>query len=183
MKMKRIGWVGFVLASFVYAQGTQPSSANSNASSQDQQFLMKAAQGGMAEVALGRLAEKNASNSSVKQFGERMVQDHTKANDQAKSLASQKGVTLPASMNSKDEALERTLSSKTGSDFDKAYITAMLKDHKEDIAEFQNEANSGIDRDIKAWASKTLPTLQEHYRMAEGCARQLGISVSTGGDR
>ncbi len=178
----RVFLVGAAVALAAYPQSSSRSS--SSQSMGDQQFLMKAAQGGMAEVELGQLAEKNASNSSVKQFGQRMVTDHSKANEQAKSLAAQKSITLPASMNSTDQSLYRSLSSKTGSDFDKAYITAMIKDHHEDIAEFQHEANSGTDPDIKAWAAKTLPTLQEHLRMAESCAKQLGISTSpTGGDR
>ena len=172
-------------AIIVFAQDspTQNKSRSSKSIGGDQQFAMKAAQGGMAEVQLGQLAQKNASNNSVKQFGERMVTDHSNANDQLKGLASQKNITVPISLSAKDQALYRNLSSKTGSDFDKAYITAMLKDHKEDIAEFQQEANSGSDPDIKAWAAKTLPTLQEHLRMAEDCAKQIGISTTTGGER
>jgi len=147
----------------------------------DHQFLTKAAEGGMAEVALGRLAEKSGSNTCVKQFGERMVTDHSKANDQAKSLAAQKNITLPSSMNTKDESTYRSLSSKTGSDFDKAYMSDMIEDHRADIAEFRQEANSGTDPDIKAWASKTLPTLEEHLKLAESCGKQLGVTT-TGGD-
>ena len=149
----------------------------------DRHFMEKAAQGGMAEVQLGQLAQKNGSSSCAKQFGQKMASDHSKANDQAKSLAAQRGITLPASMNSKDQSLYRSLSSKTGSDFDKAYITATIKDHNQDIAEFRQEAISGSDPDIKAWAAKTLPTLEEHLRMAEDCAKQLGIASTTGGDR
>jgi putative membrane protein len=170
-------------AAVAFSQDDQPSKSRSKSMGGDQQFMMKAAQGGMAEVQLGQLAQKNASNSAVKQFGERMVTDHSKANDQAKSLASQKNITLPTSMGSKEQSMYRSLSSKTGNEFDKAYITAMIKDHNEDIAEFQQEANSGNDPDVKAWAAKTLPTLKEHLRMAEDCAKQLGISTTTGGDR
>jgi putative membrane protein len=165
------------------AEDTQMPSKNraSARSMGDQQFLKKAAEGGMAEVQLGQLASKNASTGCATEFGQRMVADHSKANDQAKSLAGEKNITLPASPSAKDQSLYRTLSSKTGSDFDKAYIGAMIKDHKEDITEFQQEANSGNDPDIKAWAAKTLPTLQQHLTMAEDCAKQLGISSTTGG--
>jgi putative membrane protein len=181
----RVLFVAVATAAIAFAQDSPPQSKSRPSKSMggDHQFMMKAAQGGMAEVQLGQLAQKNASNSSVKQFGERMVTDHSKANDQAKALAGEKNITLPTSLSAKDQALYRNLSGKTGSDFDKAYITAMLKDHKEDIAEFQQEANSGTDPDIKAWAAKTLPTLQEHLRMAEDCAKQLGISTTTGGDQ
>ncbi len=187
MYMHRLGVaVAIVGAVCVIASAQEPqtqSKRSSTHSMSDRNFLMKAAEGGMAEVELGQLAAKNASNSSVKQFGQRMVTDHSKANEQAKAIAAQKNVTLPTSMNSKDQATYRNLSSKTGSDFDKAYITDMLKDHREDIAEFRSEANSGTDPDVKAWAAKTLPTLEEHLRMAEDCAKQLGISTtSTGGD-
>ncbi len=166
-----------------FAQDTPAQSRQKSSKSMggDHQFAMKAAQGGMAEVQLGQLAQKNGSHSCVKQFGERMVTDHSKANDQLKALASQKNITLPTSLSAKDEATYRSLSSKSGSDFDKSYITDMLKDHREDIAEFQQQSNSGTDPDLKAWAAKTLPTLQEHLRMAESCAKQLGISTTTGG--
>ncbi|MBZ5602132.1 MAG: DUF4142 domain-containing protein [Acidobacteriia bacterium] len=183
-KTIRVILIGTALALAVNAQDSQPPAKTSSRAMGDHQFVTKAAQGGMAEVQLGQLAQKNASNSSVQQFGQRMATDHAKANEQLKSLAAQKGITLPSGMDSKDQSLYRSLSSKTGKDFDKAYITAMIKDHNEDIAEFQHEANSGTDPDIKAWAAKTLPTLQEHLRLAESCAKQLGISTTpTGGDR
>lgn len=166
-----------------FAQDPQTSKRSSTRSMSDHHFLTMAAEGGTAEVELGQLASKNGSNSCVKQFGQRMVTDHSKANDQAKGIAAQKSVTLPTSMSSKDQTMYRSLSPKTGTDFDKAYMTAMLKDHREDIAEFRHEANSGTDPDIKAWAAKTLPTLEEHLKLAEDCAKQLGISTSsTGGD-
>jgi putative membrane protein len=171
--------LGAVIA---YPQTSQRSSAGAAAMS-DQQFLKNAAQGGMAEVELGQLAEKNASSSTVKQFGQRMVTDHSRLNEQTKAVAAQKNVTLPTSMNSEDQAEYRDLSSKTGSDFDKAYIRDMLKDHNKDIEEFRHEANAGNDPDIKALAAKALPVLEEHLRLAENAAKQLGISTSpTGGD-
>lgn len=138
-----------------------------SAGSADQSFMMKAAQGGMAEVELGNLAKSNAKSDAVKQFGQRMVDDHTKANDELKSIASQKNVTLPSSMDAKDQATKDRLSGLHGAAFDRAYMADMVKDHRHDIAEFQKEANSGKDPDVKAFASKTLPTLKEHLRLAE----------------
>lgn len=171
-------------AAIAYPQDTSQTypQSKTRTMSGDQTFLKKAIEGGMAEVQLGQLAQKNASNSSVKQFGERMVTYHSKANDQAKSLAAQKNITPPTSLNSKDQATYRSLSAKTGAEFDKAYITAMIKDHNEDIAEFRHQANSGTDPDIKAWAAKTLPTLEEHLKMAQDIAKQLGIATTTGGE-
>jgi putative membrane protein len=185
MKTKRIRVVAALVFSMTaFSQDSQTQPRTHSRAPGDQTFLAKAAEGGMAEVQLGQLAEKNGSSSCVKQFGQRMVADHSKANEIAKSIAVQKSITLPASASAKDQSLYRSLSAKTGSDFDKAYITAMVKDHREDIAEFRQEANSGNDPDIKGWAAKTLPTLEEHLRMAQDCATQLGISTgTTGGDR
>jgi putative membrane protein len=133
----------------------------------DNTFVTKAAQGGMAEVELGRLATERAANAKVKQFGQQMVDDHTKANDELKSIASGKGVTLPSMLDSKDQATKNKLSSLQGAAFDRAYMEDMVSDHEKDIAEFQREADHGTDADMKAFASKTLPTLQHHLQMAK----------------
>ncbi len=143
----------------------------------DNSFAKDAAEGGMAEVKMGQLAQSNAMNASVKMFGQRMVTDHTKMGDELKAVASRKNIALPSDISSKQELTYKTLSSKTGADFDKAYISDMVKDHEEDVAAFQKEANSGTDEDLKALASKALPTLQEHLKMAQDIARQLGVSV------
>ena len=146
-------------------------SDNSNASSQlgaaDKTFVMKAAQGGMAEVEMGQLATQNAQSEDVKQFGQRMVDDHTKAGDQLKQLAQQKGVSVPTELSAKDKAEKEHLSKLKGAKFDKAYMQHMVQDHKTDVAEFQKEANSGKDSDVKNWASQTLPTLQDHLKQAQ----------------
>ncbi len=135
--------------------------------SPDQNFMMKAAQGGMAEVKMGQLATQNAQSQAVKDFGQKMVDDHTKANDELKGLAGQKSVTLPTDLDAKDQATYDRLSKLNGAAFDKAYMRDMVMDHRKDIADFQHEANNGRDPDVKAWASKTLPTLQEHLRIAQ----------------
>lgn len=133
----------------------------------DSTFAMKAAQGGMAEVRLGQLATQNASNPDVKTFGQRMIDDHTKANDRLKAIAEQKGLTLPANIDAKDQATYDRLSKLRGAEFDRAYTSDMVKDHREDIAEFEKEANAGNDPDIKGFAAETLPTLREHLKLAE----------------
>jgi predicted outer membrane protein len=160
---------------------TQPASGKSSHGT-DQSFLAEAVQGNLAEIQLGQLAQQNASSQTVKQFGHRMVADHTSLLEQAKSLASAKGIGLPTSPSAKDETTYQSLKAKTGAAFDKAYISDMLSDHRQDIAKFQTEAKSGADADIRALASKALPTLQEHLRLAEHAARQLGIPVGTGGE-
>ena len=133
----------------------------------DANFADKAAQGGMAEVELGKMAAKKAKDPKVKQFGQRMVDDHTKINDQLKSIATNKGLTLPTMLDSKDEALKNKLSSLQGEEFDKTYMENMVSDHEKDISDFQHEADHGQDADLKAFAQKNLPTLQTHLQLAK----------------
>jgi putative membrane protein len=146
----------------------------------DRAFLKSAAEGGMDEVKLGELAQANGMSTTVKEFAARMVADHSKMGEEVKNVAASKNVSLPTSITLMQEASYKLLQAKSGEAFDKAYITAMVKDHKADIAAFQKEADSGSDPDIKALASQALPTLHEHLRMAENAARELGISPTTG---
>jgi putative membrane protein len=141
----------------------------------DRTFMAKASQGGMAEVELGQLAASKATNQKVKDFGQRMVDDHSKANDQLKSIASNKGVSLPSDISSKERALIERLSQMSGDTFDKAYMRAMVDDHKTDIAEFEKEANGGQDSDLKTFASSTLPTLKAHLDLANDAAKAVGV--------
>jgi len=133
----------------------------------DNTFVTKAAEGGMAEVELGNLAVQKATNEKVKSFGQKMVDDHTKANNDLKSAVAGKGITLPGAIDSKSEVQKQRLSNLSGAAFDRAYMEDMVRDHKEDVSEFQKESHSGTDPDVKAFASKTLPTLQEHLKLAE----------------
>jgi len=142
----------------------------------DQIFAKKAAQGGMAEVQLGQLAVTKASSQKVKDFGQKMVDDHSKANDQLKSIAGQNNVTLPTSLSPKDKQLVNRLSGLSGADFDKAYMSAMVKDHQMDISQFEAEASSGRNTDLKSFASNTLPTLKEHLSLAKDAAGSAGAT-------
>jgi len=128
---------------------------------------MKAAEGGLAEVELGNLAKDKASNADVKAFGQQMVDDHSKANDELKQLASSKGITLPTETDAKHKAERDRLSKMSGAEFDKAYMQAMVADHRTDVNEFRRESQRGGDADVKSWAAKTLPTLEHHLQMAE----------------
>lgn len=142
--------------------------------SADQSFMKKAAEGGMAEVALGELAAKQASSEEVKQFGQRMVDDHSKANRELMDLASQKGVTLPSEPNSQQKAMKAKMEKMTGANFDRDYVHDMVKDHDKDVAEFEKQSRTAHDPDLKAWAAKTLPTLQEHQKMIHEIANKMG---------
>src|ERR1044072_311404 len=146
------------------AMGEQTGMANMAAA--DHNFLMDAAMGGLMEVELGRVAAQQGTSEAIKQFGQRMVDDHSKANEALTTLASSKGVTLPTSIDDKKRAQVTKLSAMTGADFDRAYAKMMLKDHEKDVSEFEKESTKGTDRNVKAFASKTLPTLQEHLTLA-----------------
>jgi len=116
------------------------------------------------------MATEKGSNQAVKDFGQKMVDDHTKANDELKSLATSKNMMLPSAPNAKEKATIDKMSAMSGAAFDKAYVRDMVMDHKKDVALFTKEANSGTDSDVKAFASKTLPTLQEHQKMINDIA-------------
>jgi putative membrane protein len=146
------------------------SAPSSSAAAADSKFLKEAADGGMAEVALGQLAADKASSADVKQFGQRMVEDHGKANDELKQLAMQKHVDLPAEPSAKHKATKARLEKLSGDQFDKAYMADMLMDHKKDVAAFQRESNSAKDPDVKSFAAATLPTLKKHLKMAQSLA-------------
>ena len=167
-------------AVFAHAQASTPTKSGT-AQSADHLFLRHAAEGNMAEIELGQLAQKNASSQVVKQFGQRMVIDHTNLLAQVKNVAETKGVSLPTSINAEDQGVYRTLSGKTGNAFDRAYITDMINDHVHDISEFEQAANSATDYDIRTLASQSIPIMQEHLRLAQNAARQLGISVNPAG--
>ena len=140
----------------------------------DTAFAKQTAMDGIAEVEHGRLAADKATNPDVKQFGQRMVDDHTKANDELKSWASTNNVTLPADMGPQHKAMQDKLSKMSGDAFDKAYMAHMVSAHAKAVAAFQRESKSGGNADLKAWADKTLPTLQEHHTMA----RSLNTKVA-----
>jgi putative membrane protein len=174
MKLHLIGVLSLMAAANLAAAD---SNNNGKVSSSDTSFMKNAAQGGMAEVDLGQLAAQKASSSDVKDFGRRMVTDHSKAGDQLKALASKKGVTLPEAVASKDKSTSDKLSKLSGADFDRAYMNDMINDHETDVAEFQKAANNATDPDVRAFASSTLPTLQEHLKMAKETGAKVGATA------
>ncbi|MEN3327117.1 MAG: putative rane protein [Acidobacteriota bacterium] len=138
-----------------------------NMTSQDHDFIMDAAMGGMMEVELGRVAAQKGMSDAVKQFGQRMVDDHSQANSELMSLASSKGITLPTDLDAKHREQVTKFSAMSGAELDREYTKMMVSDHRKDVSEFEKESTRGTDADLKAFATKTLPTLQEHLRMAE----------------
>jgi putative membrane protein len=152
--------------------------SGTNLSSLDRQFITQAAQDGLAEVQLGQLASQRGASNTVKQFGQHMVEDHTQVNNQLKSLATQKGVTLPTSIGSKNQQAKQRLSKLSGTNFDRQYLNLMLQAHEKDVAAFQAEAQQGQDPDVKAFAAQALPTLQEHLQQVRAIVNP-GTSTST----
>jgi len=157
------------------AQGTTASSpagmktgnAGASVPAADKSWAQKAAVGGMAEVELGKLAQQKASNAQVKQFGAHMAEDHSKANSELQQIASSKGLALPTDLDATHKGKMAKMEKLSGAQFDRAYMSEMVADHKKDVAEFRKQSTSGKDSDLKAFAAKTLPTLEDHLKMAQ----------------
>jgi putative membrane protein len=171
-------------------QATRPAtapipSANSTAPGQQQvdradlDFMKKAAEGGMAEVELGKLAQQNAQDAQVKQFGERMERDHSNANRQLEMITSQKGVQLPKQLDPKDQKELDRMSGLKGPAFDRAYMRMMVQDHDKDVKEFQHQAEAARDPDVKSFAQQTLSVIQQHDQMAHDVTRTLSATGSS----
>lgn len=133
----------------------------------DEQFVMKASAAGLAEVNLGRIAAERAPNEEIMKFGQRMVDDHTKANRELLDLAAKKKFTAADRMNPDHQQCFDKLSKLDGKELDRQFMSQMVKDHEEAVDLFTNEAKNGKDDDLKAFAAKTLPTLKEHQKMAK----------------
>jgi putative membrane protein len=149
----------------------QPSSspakspATAALSAKDKSFMKEAAEGGMIEVDMGKMAQQKGKSADVKKFGSTMVSDHTKANNELMAIAKKKGVDL-------SKAKGKTMKLNDAS-FDKEYINAMVKDHEEDLAAFQGEAKNGSDADVKVFASKTSAVIRKHLDMAKAAQAKL----------
>jgi putative membrane protein len=186
--MKKAMFVGTVvlgLAAAVFAaqETTRPHKApetmDHKSGMDDQEWVMKVAQGGMAEVELGKLATEKAASDEVKKFGQRMVDDHSKANEELKTLAQNKKITLPTDIDAKHKAERDRLAKLSGAAFDRAYIQAMVTGHRDMASLVRMESTSGKDPDVKAWAAKTLPTVEEHLKMAQQISKTLGSTTIT----
>ena len=173
--MKALTVISLVAAALVALTG--PAAAQIQlVSDQDREFVNKAATGGLAEVELGRIAAQRAARPSVRSFGERMVTDHGRSSEQLASLARSKGIEVPTALEPSQQAVRDRLSSLSGNDFDRDYMSEMVRDHTEDIALFERAAETSTDPDLKAWATRSLPMLREHLALA----RQVNSEVVLG---
>lgn len=130
-------------------------------------FALATASGGMMEVELGNLAQQRAASAKVKELGQRLASDHTKANNELKELVAAKGVTLPVIMGDEHKATVDKLAQLSATAFDREYINTLVASHQKAITNFEDMAKSADDPEIKVWAAKTLPTLKEHLRSVE----------------
>lgn len=152
---------------------TTGSGTVANVPAEDKEFVANAGAGGLAEVQMGDLAVQRATSADVKAFGQRMVTDHSAANDELRQLATAKGLALPTEPRTGAKAALDHLSSLSGAEFDQAYMQHMMEDHDQDVAEFEKASTGALDADIKAWAAKTLPTLREHLKLAKDVSGKL----------
>jgi putative membrane protein len=144
--------------------------SRSSLNTADKEFFMAAAQANLAEVNLGQMARDKATRADVKTFAERMITDHGQANEELKQLALSKGVALPAVADKDQAKSSEDLSKKVGRDFDRSYMEQMIRDHEGAVSKFQTASQNTSDPDLKAWAAKTLPTLQNHLVMSKQIA-------------
>jgi putative membrane protein len=169
----------FVCSNTIFGQtGTTSTVTQSNGSdspkkTSDNDFIHKAAMGGMMEVELGKAARIQATNQRVKNYGEMMDHDHTLANDQLKTIAENKNVKIPDRLSSEKQKHVDMMKARKGNDFDKSYMDMMVNDHKKDIKEFEEASEKATDPDLKAFASKTLPVLKMHLDSAKAIQKSL----------
>jgi putative membrane protein len=133
----------------------------------DQGFVQEAASAGKMEVELGKYASQHAASPDVKKFGQRMVTDHSKANAELAQVAKRESIQLPGETNSKHAETVQRLTALKGAEFDRAYMQAMVEDHEEDVAKFRDVASSAESKQVQSFAKKTLPTLEQHLKMAK----------------
>jgi putative membrane protein len=139
----------------------------------DQDFAVNTAIAGMTEIQAGQLAEQKGMEKDVKDYGKMMVDDHTKAADKLKAIATQKNLTLPSTLTPEMQKNIDDLQAKSGKDFDKAYMDMMISDHKKVIGAFEDESKNGSDADIRSFADSTLHTLHHHLDKAEECKKMM----------
>jgi putative membrane protein len=156
---------------------TGPDSLANQQASADQAFVRKALEGGAAEIQLGQLAQQKSQSEDVKQFAQKMVEEHTQLSEQMKPVAQQLGVKEPKGPSKKDKQLMAKLEGLSGPQFDEAYIQAMVKDHKEDLKEFKNEAQSALNQNVKQAAQQGAGVISQHLQMIEQIAQSHNVAT------
>ncbi len=163
-------------AAFLPATGVQ--GAKRDTALNAQSFLKKAAEGQQAEIAMGQLASERARAEQVKQFGAQMIEDHQKANMEIQQLASKEGVVLPTELTGKHKDKRAEFAQLSGNDFDRAYMRYMLRDHQQDVKQFERHAKAIKDPQVQQWAEATLPVLRQHLQKAQRIASSIGVEAA-----
>jgi putative membrane protein len=158
--------VSVFLPSFALAQQSGKPVKERKAAGEER-FVTNAAHDNLAEVQLGKLAAERGTSDEVKKFGERMVTDHRKADDELKQLASTKGLSVPSEPDSRAKKEYDRLAKMSGAEFDRAYMDLMVKEHERDVKAFERAASKEKEAQLRDWAAKTLPTLKEHLTLAK----------------
>ncbi len=178
--------VGLIGAPASFAQAGQPGASGQPAASsaakdtlnqEDKTFVKEAASGGIAEVQLSKLAQKS-QNAEVKSFADRMVRDHTAANEQLTAIAGSLGVELPKALDPEHDRIREKLQTLHGKAFDEQYVHAMVEDHNKAVKLFQQQERTGHNAELKQFAQKTLPTLEEHQKMALQLSQKLSQTAA-----
>lgn len=180
MRKTSISFAAALLCLTLGAMAQNPSKEKSRMNQQDKDFAKLAAQANRGEIEIGTLAQQKASNDAVKEFGKRMVEDHTNAGHELRNWSAQTNFMLPTGITADDSSTKSSLSSESGTQFDRKYMQSQLKDHKQVIAAFEKEIQDGQDPQLKQIAAKILPVLQDHVRLAEDVAGKLGMSGKLG---
>ena len=179
----RLFGILFLTACMAVAQDTSAGSTTKKSGAKtgaipDAQFVTKAAQGNMAEVALGKLAAEKGQSDDVKKFGQKMVDDHSKAEQDLEGVASKNNWTLPKDVSAQQKAEQQRLEKLSGAAFDRAYVQMMVKDHTKDVAEFRQEAAStSANPDLKDFATRTYPTLEDHLTQIKAISDAMNKST------
>jgi putative membrane protein len=163
-------------AAFIPASGGHGGRHDAKHSAQS--FLQKAAEGQQAEIVLGQLASERGEDRQVKEFGVHMMEDHRKASAEIRQLAAKEGVSLPNELTGRHKDKQEQFARLSGSEFDRAYIGYMLRDHRKDVKEFERNVKAIKDPQVLHWAEGTLPLLKEHLRQAQQIAGVIGLDLS-----
>ncbi len=171
--MQRLMTTAIVLFFMLFINLAAVSANDAPVSEQDKEFVKKAAMGSMLEVQLGKIAQEKAASQDVKDFGQRMVNDHSQANDKLKEIAKEIHVSLPKELDKKHQRTIDKLSQLSGEEFDREYMNNMVKDHRKDIETFEKEVRQGQNTQVQQFASQTLEKLQEHKQIAMNVDQQM----------
>jgi putative membrane protein len=167
---------------FGFAFGATAQEASSTPAPADGTFMKHAAADGLAEIQMGKLALQKSSSEDVKKFASRIVADHTKANEDLKTVAQAHQVILPAAPGEEAQHMAATLQARDGASFDAAWANAMVQDHQKAVASFSTAAGDADAADVKAFAKRTLPTLEAHLELARQLQSNLGAGTAGNGE-